>query len=183
MKKLKKLMLSLFMGISVLSLSACGGGEESSSELKVALGGQITSLDPALADDTYSMIVIQNMYRTLFKLDEEGKLVKDLCEDYKVSEDGKTYTFTIKDAKWSDGEAVKADDFVYGIKRGLSYGPENSYNAQDGRKYIVGAQKAYEKNMKIKDMKDVGVKKVVSIGRCTGERTIQGRKCESCRCG
>ena len=30
------------------------------------------------------------MYRTLFKLDEEGKLVKDLCEDYKVSEDGKT---------------------------------------------------------------------------------------------
>ena len=56
------------------------------------------------------MIVIQNMYRTLFKLDEEGKLVKDLCEDYKVSEDGKTYTFTIKDAKWSDGEAVKADD-------------------------------------------------------------------------
>lgn len=160
MKKLKKLMLSLFMGISILSLSACGGGEESSSELKVALGGQITSLDPALADDTYSMIVIQNMYRTLFKLDEEGKLVKDLCEDYKVSEDGKTYTFTIKDAKWSDGEAVKADDFVYGIKRGLSYGPENSYNAQDGRKYIVGAQKAYEKNMKIKDMKDVGVKKV-----------------------
>ena len=49
-------MLSLFMGISILSLSACGGGEESSSELKVALGGQITSLDPALADDTYSMI-------------------------------------------------------------------------------------------------------------------------------
>lgn len=76
MKKLKKLMLSLFMGISILSLSACGGGEESSSELKVALGGQITSLDPALADDTYSMIVIQNMYRTLFKLDEEGKLVR-----------------------------------------------------------------------------------------------------------
>ena len=38
MKKLKKLMLSLFMGISVLSLSACGGGEESSNELKVALG-------------------------------------------------------------------------------------------------------------------------------------------------
>ena len=100
MKKLKKLMLSLFMGISVLSLSACGGGgEESSKELKVALGGQITSLDPARADDTYSMIVIQNMYRTLFKLDKDGNLVKDLCEDYKVSEDGKTYTFTIKTVK------------------------------------------------------------------------------------
>ena len=47
------------------------------------------------------MIVIQNMYRTLFKLDEEGKLVKDLCEDYKVSEDGKTYTFSIFLLKWS----------------------------------------------------------------------------------
>ena len=94
--------------------------DRSSNELKVALGGQITSLDPARADDTYSMIVIQNMYRTLFKLDKDGNLVKDLCEDYKVSEDGKTYTFTIKDAKWSDGKAVKADDFVYGIKRGLT---------------------------------------------------------------
>ena len=60
MKKLKKLMLSLFMGISVLSLSACGGGEESSSELKVALGGQITSLDPALAEPTHLLLRMQN---------------------------------------------------------------------------------------------------------------------------
>lgn len=160
MKKLRRIILSVLMGISVLSLSACGGGEEAGNELKVALGGQITSLDPARADDTYSMIVIQNMYRTLFKIDEKGKLVNDLCEDYKVSEDGKTYTFTIKDAKWSDGEPVTADDFVYGIKRGLGYGEENSYNAQDGRKYIVGAQDVVKNKTAVKDMKDVGVKKV-----------------------
>lgn len=160
MKKLRKIILSALMGISVLGMSACGSSEESSNELKVALGGQITSLDPARADDTYSMIVIQNMYRTLFKIDEEGNLVNDLCKDYKVSEDGKTYTFTIRDAKWSDGKDVTADDFVYGIKRGLTYGPDNAWNAQDGRKYIVGAAEAFDKDMSVADMGDKGVKKI-----------------------
>lgn len=160
MKKLRKIILSALMGISVLGMSACGSSEEPSNELKVALGGQITSLDPARADDTYSMIVIQNMYRTLFKIDEEGNLVNDLCKDYKVSEDGKTYTFTIRDAKWSDGKDVTADDFVYGIKRGLTYGPDNAWNAQDGRKYIVGAAEAFDKDMSVADMGDKGVKKI-----------------------
>jgi len=160
MKKLAKLMLSLLMCVSVLSLSGCGGGNGGSKELRVALGGQITSLDPARADDTYSMIVIQNMYRALFKTDKDGKLVKDLCEDYSVSEDGKTYTFKIIDANWSDGQPITADDFVYGIKRGLTYGADNAWNAQDGRKYIKGAQEAFEKDLKVADMNDVGVRKV-----------------------
>lgn len=160
MKKLKKLLLSLFVGVSVLSLSACGGGEDSTSELKVALGGQITSLDPARADDTYSMIVIQNMYRTLFKIDEEGKLVDDLCEKMEVSSDGMTYTFTIIDANWSDGEPITADDFVYGIKRGLTYGADNAWNAQDGRKYIVGAQEAFDQDLTVAEMTEVGVNKI-----------------------
>lgn len=159
MKKLRRVVLPFLLAICVFGLSACGG-EDTKDTLKVALGGQITSLDPARADDTYSMIVIQNMYRTLYKIDQEGKLVKDLCKDMKVSEDGKTYTFTIIDAKWSDDKPITADDFVYGIKRGISYGVDNSYNAQDGRKYIVGAEEAFNKDLAVKDMGDAGVEKI-----------------------
>ena len=46
------------------------------------------------------------------QMDANGAAVEALAESYELSEDGKTYTFHLKDAKWSNGDAVTAADFV-----------------------------------------------------------------------
>lgn len=54
------------------------------------------------------------IYSSLFTHDKEGKLTKDLVEDYKISEDNKTYTFTIrKNVKWQDGTPLTVEDILF----------------------------------------------------------------------
>ena len=62
------------------------------------------------------------MFETLLKPNKDGTDVQSAAaESYKVSSDGLTYTFTLRaNAKWSDGQAVKAADFVYGYKHLLN---------------------------------------------------------------
>jgi len=54
------------------------------------------------------------IFSSLFKYDVNGKLIKDLADDYQISEDGKTYTVKIKDdVKWQNGSKLTADDIVF----------------------------------------------------------------------
>lgn len=56
------------------------------------------------------------VYASLLKYDQNGQIVPGLA-DYKISEDGKTYEFFLKDdLKWSDGESITSDDAIYTIK-------------------------------------------------------------------
>ena len=48
-----------------------------------------------------------------------AQLFPALAETYDISEDGKTYTFHLRDAKWSNGDAVTAADFVFGWQRAV----------------------------------------------------------------
>jgi len=58
--------------------------------------------------------VVRLVFSGLLKYDENLKLVADLAKDWQVSEDKKTYTFTLKDnLKWQDGESLTADDVVF----------------------------------------------------------------------
>lgn len=64
--------------------------------------------------------VIKPTCRGLFSVAGDGRLKNEICEDYTVSDDGLVCTFTLRsDAKWSDGVAVTAADFVYGWQRNL----------------------------------------------------------------
>lgn len=57
------------------------------------------------------------VYGGLFGYDAQGKLVKEMLDDYTISEDGKTYTLTLKQGvKWHDGEEVTADDVLFTIQ-------------------------------------------------------------------
>ena len=50
----------------------------------------------------------------------DNKAVPAAAESYKLSEDGKTYTFTLHDSKWSNGDPVTAHDFEYAWKRAIN---------------------------------------------------------------
>ena len=166
----KKWIALLLAGVLALTpvLSGCssGDGESSSSasgeapaqELTVAVASQIFTLDPALNYTTHLNHPIFAANPTLFYKNEKGELVNDLCKEYTISDDGLTYTFTLIDGvKWSDGQPLTANDFVYGIKRAIGYGPDNTFNASNLTNFVKGAAAANESMLDVAQMDNVGV--------------------------
>lgn len=78
----------------------------------------IKSMDPQINTDVEGSDVLRNLFEGLYNEDGNGELVPGVALNHEVSEDGKTYTFNLrKDAKWSNGEPVTANDFVYSWRR------------------------------------------------------------------
>lgn len=77
----------------------------------------IKSLDPALNTDVEGSASIRSLFEGLMNEDAQGEMVPGVAESFEVSDDGLTYTFTLREANWSNGEPVTAEDFVYGWQR------------------------------------------------------------------
>ncbi|MBI3631394.1 MAG: peptidoglycan-binding protein [Candidatus Staskawiczbacteria bacterium] len=70
--------------------------------------GETNDIDRTLTDLVFS---------GLMSYDKDGKIIKDLADDYKISSDGKNYDFTLKDnIFWQDGKPLTADDIIFTIK-------------------------------------------------------------------
>ena len=115
----------------IVLATACGGTSGPQSQdlaspdkqvLNVNDGTEPNSYDPTQQTYTYEAGVGREVFETLLKSNKDGTDVQPgAAESYKVSSDGLTYTFTLRsNAKWSDGQAVKAADFVYGYKHLLN---------------------------------------------------------------
>lgn len=112
------------------------------------------SLDPALAQGTHESWVLENVFEGLMTFDENGELVPGMAESYEISEDGLTYTFTLRDGvTWSNGDPVTAHDFEFAWKRALD--PELAADYAYILYYIKGGE-AYNSGSGSRD--DVAVK-------------------------
>jgi oligopeptide transport system substrate-binding protein len=79
------------------------------------------SIDPGLIEDVSGSEVARDLFEGLMNQDSEGNLIPGVATGYTVSDDGLTYTFTLRDnAKWSNGDPVTANDFVYAWRRAAS---------------------------------------------------------------
>ena len=121
-KTWKRIGLGAVTLVSAAVLAACGGRSSSSSsssdEINWYTPTEISTLDISKVTDTYSSIAIGNSGSNLLRVDEKGDLKPDLAEKVEVSEDGLTYTATLRDnLKWSDGSKLTAEDFVYSWQR------------------------------------------------------------------
>src|SRR4051794_32937434 len=75
-------------------------------------GDEPPSMDPTKQADTLSNFWLGHMFEGLMTYDKAGNVVPGTAESMKISDDKKTYTFKIrKNAKWQDGQPVKAGDF------------------------------------------------------------------------
>lgn len=142
MNKFSKLIALMMVLMMVLSLAACGKNSskdtttttdtpattEGSSEtdstaatggnvLKVHFDVEVASLDPQIATDGTSFEVIAATTEGLYSVDAEGSPIQALAEKVDKSADGLTYTFTLRDAQWSNGTPVTANDFVFAWRR------------------------------------------------------------------
>ena len=86
--------------------------------LRINLASEPDKLDPALNSSVDGATLAANTFAGLYTYNADGELTPNVAEGYEVSEDGLTYTFTLKDGlKWSDGSDMTAADFEYSWKR------------------------------------------------------------------
>ena len=86
--------------------------------LKINLASEPAKVDPALNSSVDGACLAVNMFEGLYTYDKDGNLQPALAENTEISEDGLTYTFTLRDGlKWSDGTDLTAKDFEYAWKR------------------------------------------------------------------
>ena len=86
--------------------------------LKVQVGPDPETVDPALNSAIDGGNMILNAFEGLLTLDENGQLKEGQAESWETSEDGLTWTFHLRDGlKWSDGTDLTAKDFVYSWQR------------------------------------------------------------------
>lgn len=118
---LKRVGLGTVTLASAMLLMACGNKAaklDNKDEINWYTPTEIITLDVSKNTDTYSSLAIGNSGSNLLRVDAKGKLQPDLAKKIDVSEDGLTYTATLRDGlKWSDGSKLTAEDFVYTWKR------------------------------------------------------------------
>ncbi len=85
--------------------------------LRVANSGEPDSLDPHQVSGNWENRIIGDMFMGLTTEAADGSVIPGAAESWTVSDDGLTYTFTLRDHSWSDGTPVTAEDFVFGLRR------------------------------------------------------------------
>ena len=133
MKITRKILAIISIIALTFSLTACGGGTKDSkaegnnesvedtstsgSLLKVQIDAEVASMDPQIATDGISFEVLAAVTEGLYSLSDDGSAVEAIADKVEKSEDGLTYTVTLKDTKWSNGTPVTAKDFVFAWRR------------------------------------------------------------------
>jgi oligopeptide transport system substrate-binding protein len=118
-----KLLLPIALGASLMfSISADAkmmNGEKLAEDqiFTYRLLDDIKSFDPQINTAVQGAELMRDLFEGLMNEDIKGKLISGAATGYTLSDDKLTYTFTLRDAKWSNGEAVTAKDFVYAWRR------------------------------------------------------------------
>ena len=106
---------ALLLGIAVASLGAATATAQ--SVLRVGNSGEPDSLDPHQVSGTWENRIVGDMFMGLTTEAADGTVIPGAAESWEISDDGLTYTFTLRDHTWSDGTPVTADDFVFALQR------------------------------------------------------------------
>jgi oligopeptide transport system substrate-binding protein len=80
--------------------------------------GDPGSLDPHKATTLVESNILDELFEGLIALDARGEIIPGVAESWKVDGGGTVYVFKLRpDAKWSNGDFVVAEDFVYALRR------------------------------------------------------------------
>jgi len=112
------------------------------------------SLDPHKTSTIYEANILRDLFQGLVMQDKDAKLIPGAAESWTVSDDGKVYTFKMRQgATWSDGSPVTAEDFVYSFRR-----LEDTATAAEYASMLYPIVNAEEVNTGKAKSEDLGVK-------------------------
>ncbi len=172
MKNLRKLLSALLVLFIVLA-TGCSSKESSSQQssddsqgetteyattFTYAVGGEPQYLDPAMANDSVTSLVVNQLYFPLFYIGEDGSTQNGACTSYDISEDGLVYTLhLVENNYWSDGQKVTAADYVYGMKHSVGLGAADASYSYFITDYVVNAKEHGENMDDVAAMDDMGI--------------------------
>ncbi|MGG3624431.1 peptide ABC transporter substrate-binding protein [Bacillus gobiensis] len=150
---LKKSKFSLLLALALvfsLVLSACGygGSSEDSGDKKqeavILESAELPDMDSVKATDTVSFTTLNNVMEGLYRMDQNQEPIPAIADgEPEVNEDKTVYTFKLRDTKWSNGDPVTANDFVYAWQRSLDPKTESDYGPYMMSGKIKNADKVY----------------------------------------
>ena len=158
---MKKVIRFSLVSTLLLSSFLAGCGKEKSTTkpkeekkvLQLTETGEIPSLNSLKVTDAVSFNVLNNVMEGLVRLSKNDEVIPGIAQKHEISKDGKTYTFHLRDAKWSNGDPVTAHDFVYAWKQLVNpeTGSEYAYIMYD----VKNAEKINKKQI---GLDELGVK-------------------------
>lgn len=122
-----QLTLSVLGGYTML-ISSVFAGNNVPADVKLADDQTFTyrvldehsTVDPQVVEDVSGSEIVRDLFEGLLNQAEDGSLVPGVATDFEVNDDNTVYTFKLRsNAKWSNGESVTAEDFVYGWQRAV----------------------------------------------------------------
>ncbi|MEZ5564189.1 MAG: peptide ABC transporter substrate-binding protein [Gammaproteobacteria bacterium] len=107
-------------------------GQELAAEqiLRRGNGAEPETLDPHRAEGVTSSNVLRDLFEGLVDEAPDGALIPGAAESWTISADGRVYTFKLRaNGRWSNGDPVTADDFVFGLRRSADPATLSEYSA------------------------------------------------------
>jgi oligopeptide transport system substrate-binding protein len=93
-------------------------------------GTEPGTLDPHRAEGVPASNVLRDLFEGLVMEDPSGAYISGAAESWSLSEDAKTYVFKMREnGKWSNGDVVTAEDFVYGLRRSVDPATLSNYSS------------------------------------------------------
>jgi oligopeptide transport system substrate-binding protein len=159
MKFLKTLLAA---ALSLGLLAGCGSSSDSSGKsVTVMADNDLLSMSSTIATDGTAFEVIQAYCDGLYGYNEDGSIGLALAEKETVSDDKLTYTYTLRDATWSNGEAVTANDFVYAWRQLIVQASEYAFLLGEQGLNVANGDKLYQQeDVTEADLETLGVKAV-----------------------
>ena len=111
------------------SSAASSGSTKGATPVTIAIENDMNTMDSSIATDGSSLSMIAFCQSGLVQYGTDGKITGDLAESWETSQDGKTWTFHLRDGiRWSDGTPITAADFVYAFQRLVDPATASEYN-------------------------------------------------------
>ncbi|MFD1901486.1 peptide ABC transporter substrate-binding protein [Enterococcus termitis] len=127
---MKKKLFVVSAVLTGLLLAACGGNDKkettkteteglaTSQKIEISSPAPLSTLDTTQTMDKNTFTIVQHLFEGLYRFEDDSTPIPGLAEKVAISDDGLTYKFTLKDdIKWSNGEPITAQDFLYSWKK------------------------------------------------------------------
>lgn len=119
--------ISFFIGMIAISLTSCKKGVDhkviapnsSNQIVRINIAHEPQTLDPRKVRSLNDVNILKIFMEGLTRIDKNGSPTLAMAEKVHISDDLKTYTFTLRKTQWSNGDPVKAQDFEYAWKKSL----------------------------------------------------------------
>ena len=124
-------------------LAGCGSKTDTDT-FRFASELDIQGMDSTVVDDGMSFNAVHAITDGLTAVNEKGKTAPAIAKSWDVSDDGKTYIFHLRNAKWSNGDKVTANDFVYSWRKIIKNAGNYAYMLGSGGASVKNADALME---------------------------------------